>query len=80
MESWDDADAHFRHAIDFNTQLGALPWLAHTRFQYASMLRQRKLPGDAARARQQLQAAGAEASRLGMASLVSRVQKAGGDA
>jgi hypothetical protein len=44
------------------------------------MLRQRKLPGDAARARQQLKAAGAEASRLGMASLVSRVQKAGGDA
>jgi hypothetical protein len=80
LRLWDEADAHFRHAIDLNTRLGAVPWLAHTRFYYAVMLLHRSRQGDAARARQYLKDANTEATALGMTSLLSRIQSVGSDA
>jgi hypothetical protein len=45
MHRWDEAEAHFRVAIDLNQRLGAMPWLAHTRHAYAQMLLDRHGPG-----------------------------------
>jgi DNA-binding SARP family transcriptional activator/tetratricopeptide (TPR) repeat protein len=47
---WDDAIGHFDAALDANARMGAKPWLARTRRDYARMLRVRAEPGDVARA------------------------------
>ena len=50
LMEWDVAEAHFQHAIEFNSRLQALPWLALTKHQYARMLQQRGNSGDHERA------------------------------
>ena len=50
MESWDDAELQFEEALAMNEQMGASPWLAHTRHDYAGMLLARGHPGDRERA------------------------------
>ena len=42
---WPDAERHFDDALAMNEKMGALPWVAHTRVDYAAMLIAR---GDAA--------------------------------
>jgi hypothetical protein len=39
--AWDEAEQHFRHALDFNERLRTPPWLALTQYQHASMLIER---------------------------------------
>ena len=48
--NWEAAAGHFEDAITMNARMGARPWLAHTRDDYARMLRARDQPGDQARA------------------------------
>ena len=50
MARWDAAESYFRHALELNDRMGAAPWVAHTRFQYARMLLRRGRADDAARA------------------------------
>lgn len=74
MERRADAAAHFERALAFDTASGARPWVAHTRFEYAALLLERKQAGDQARAATLLGAALAVAQELGMASLEQRIR------
>ena len=62
----DDAERHFRTAVDIDTRCGALPWLVRTQLGYADLLRSRDARDDATRARSLLAEAHATAARLGM--------------
>lgn len=73
MEHWDQAEAHFEHAMDFNRKLNARPWLAHTQYQHARMLLQRGLDQDAARADRLFDAAKETARTLGMRGLAEKI-------
>jgi tetratricopeptide (TPR) repeat protein len=50
LGDWDAAEEHFEAALAINRAMRAWPWLAHTRYAYAEMLRRRRRPGDAMRA------------------------------
>ena len=41
LGEFDKAEAHFEHALDMNARIGARPWLAHTKAEYALLLRRR---------------------------------------
>jgi tetratricopeptide (TPR) repeat protein len=69
---WEDAERHFRAAVDLNTRLGAVSWLARTELGYAQMLLHRGQPGDADRARDLLHSALATARRLAMTTVTER--------
>jgi tetratricopeptide (TPR) repeat protein len=73
MGNWNDAEGHFEHAIEANARQGGVPWVAHTRYQYAAMLRARGRPADGGRTRALLSAAAATARELGMNALAERV-------
>lgn len=45
MARWDEAATHFERAIEHNVRIGARPWLAYTRHDFAAMLLQRGDPG-----------------------------------
>jgi hypothetical protein len=66
----DDAEAHFEAALAMNERMGAEPWLARTREEFARMLEARAGLGDAARGRE-LAAAAAAAERIYRRSPVS---------
>jgi DNA-binding SARP family transcriptional activator len=63
LEREDDAERHFRSAIEANATSGALPWLARAKADYAQLLRER---GDHVRAAELLDAARATYESLGM--------------
>src|SRR5688572_3293051 len=46
MKRWQEAEQHFENALAMNTRMYARPWLAHTQYNYATMLQARNLPGD----------------------------------
>jgi tetratricopeptide (TPR) repeat protein len=54
MKRWSDAEQHFEDALALNERMGARPWLAHTRNDYARMLVARGAAGDTERAQQLL--------------------------
>lgn len=62
----DEAERHFEHALEMNERMGARPWLAHTRLDYARMLAARGGAGDRERASDLLEAARATYRQLGM--------------
>jgi hypothetical protein len=66
MKRWNDAVQHFEAAMAMNARMGARPWLAHTKHDYARMLLARDEPGDARRAEELLDEAGAIYRELGM--------------
>lgn len=71
---WDDAEAHFKHALDLNERMDAKPWVAHTQFQYAEMLLRRGKREDAIRANGLIDEALDMARQLGMHGLLSRIK------
>jgi DNA-binding SARP family transcriptional activator len=73
MSRWDDAVRHFEDALEMNAEMGARPWLAHTRYDYGLMFRTRGEAGDRERARELLASAGALAQELGMSALTGKV-------
>jgi tetratricopeptide (TPR) repeat protein len=73
LERWSDAQCHFDHALTMNATLGARPFLAHTQYQYATMLLSRDQPGDSTRAANLLKDALATARELGMNALEERI-------
>jgi DNA-binding NarL/FixJ family response regulator len=72
MKRWPDAERHFEAALEMNARQDARPWLAHTQYQYAVMLLDRKGPDDRERAIAQLEGAAAISRELGMAALAER--------
>jgi tetratricopeptide (TPR) repeat protein len=74
QSNWDDAEMHFRHALDLNASMSATPWIAHTQYQYSRMLSRRGTGGDIARASELLDAALITAHELGMHGLIARIK------
>jgi hypothetical protein len=70
---WNEAERHFEDALAMNTRMEAWPWLAHTQYQYATMLLARDQSGDSEKARELLKAALATARELGMRALEERI-------
>ena len=79
MARWDDAERHFKHALELNTQMSATTWLAHSQFQYSRMLFQRGEANDVETANQLLGSALQTANDLGMHGLESRIKASAGD-
>ena len=65
----DDAAAHFERAIAVNDGIRAWPLVAHTRYDFASLLLARAQPGDRERALELLGQVLATADEMGMKSL-----------
>jgi class 3 adenylate cyclase/tetratricopeptide (TPR) repeat protein len=74
MGDWAAAEAHFEAALEMDERLQAWPWLAHTKHEFALMLRARGQPGDHDRAESLLAAASASAERFGMSSLQAKLR------
>jgi DNA-binding CsgD family transcriptional regulator len=72
MRRWADAERHFEAALEMNGRQRALPWLAHTRYQYAAMLLERGRPEDRDRAAVLVEEALATSRELGMQALAER--------
>jgi DNA-binding CsgD family transcriptional regulator len=73
LERWEDAERHFLAALAMNERQGARPALAHTRYQYASMLLARGEATGRPLAAKLLEAAADDAAALGMRSLSERI-------
>jgi len=79
QSKWDDAEAHFNHAMEMNEQMGARPWLAHTRYQYARMLLRRGKEDDVTRASGLIDEAMLAAQELGMHGLIDLIRNGSSD-
>jgi DNA-binding CsgD family transcriptional regulator len=66
MSRWDEAVAHFETAIAMNARIGAVPFVANSRYQLARALRALGGAAAQARAREQLDLAEETASALGL--------------
>ena len=75
MARWEDAERHFVDALERNTRMDALPWVAYTQYEYAQMLLARHQPGDHEKAQALLSSAFATARELEMSNLQSKVQR-----
>jgi class 3 adenylate cyclase/tetratricopeptide (TPR) repeat protein len=74
LAAWDKAEEHFEAALQVNGSMGALPWLAHTQWDYARMLRRRGRVADLERSEVLLSEAWTTANRLDMVALKSRLR------
>jgi tetratricopeptide (TPR) repeat protein len=68
------AQAHFEAALEMDERLHAWPWLAHTKHEFALLLRDHGGPRDQDRADTLLAAASASAERFGMAALQAKIR------
>lgn len=69
----DNADRHFRDALEMNERMGARPWVAYTQLDHAKMLQARDAPGDRETAIELLRGASATCEELGMVALQRKV-------
>jgi class 3 adenylate cyclase/tetratricopeptide (TPR) repeat protein len=74
LGEFDKAETHFEHALEMNQRIGARPWLAHTKAQYALLLRRRGGGGDSERAERLANDAWKIAAELDMVLLKRRLQ------
>ncbi len=65
-ERWDASESHFEAGLQTNERLGARPWLAHTRRDYARMLSARGRRADRTRGRDLIRAARDGYRQMGM--------------
>jgi len=72
---WDEADTHFRHAIDDNTSAGAPLLVAHTRSQWSALRRARDLQTDWEQGLELLVGAEAIYRRLGVDRLADEARQ-----
>jgi AAA ATPase domain len=72
--SWAEAAGHFEAAVAAHHRLGARPWLARSRYEYARMLLARGQAADRHRALGLLDRALASASSLGMAAVAEQAK------
>ncbi|MBA2275689.1 MAG: AAA family ATPase [Chloroflexi bacterium] len=80
LDRIEDAEMHFRDAIRINDEMGARPWAAHARHDYARMLSDRGSSGDADAAREVAMQAMQTAQNLGMPVLERSLDRILGDA
>jgi len=73
IERWDAAAEHFAYALEANKRQGGVPFVAHTQYQYALMLRTRARAEDRARIEGLLSESAATAKALGMSALAARI-------
>jgi len=71
LERWDEAEQHYRAAIEANARMGFGAWVAWTRLHYGDMLLRRGAPGDRERALEPLQQALDASQEMGMAKVVN---------
>jgi tetratricopeptide (TPR) repeat protein len=74
LGKWKAAEEHFQAALDMDERLNAWPWLAHTKYEYAVMLRERGRPQDRDRAETLLSSAAASAERIGTPRLQQNIR------
>ena len=74
LGEWVAAEQHFQAALDMDERLRAWPWLAHSKYEFAVMLRQRGRPPDRDRAETLLAAAAASAECIGMPRLQQNIR------
>jgi DNA-binding CsgD family transcriptional regulator/tetratricopeptide (TPR) repeat protein len=74
----DSASVHFERAMELNRQMEAPTWLAHTAYEYGRFLLSHGEDGD--RAKALLGEAAALAGRIGMPTLLGRIQSLGAPA
>jgi tetratricopeptide (TPR) repeat protein len=72
MRRFQESEARFEAALALNARMGARPWLARTRYQYARALLERGEPGDTERARVLIDTAIEDARELGMQRVLER--------
>jgi tetratricopeptide (TPR) repeat protein len=75
LERWHEAEQHFEDAMAMNARMGARPWLAHTQYQYATMLLLAGRSGDRNRAAELFHSALLTARELGMRALEERLNE-----
>jgi tetratricopeptide (TPR) repeat protein len=73
ISRWDEGVQHFEAALRMNAEMGARPWLAHTRYDYGRMLLERAAPGDSERAEELISASRASSRELGMSALAEKI-------
>jgi tetratricopeptide (TPR) repeat protein len=73
---WEEVDRHFEQAVQMNEHMGATPWVAHSRHDWARALLDRDGPGDRERAAELLSEARRTAHELGMVILEERIGEA----
>jgi DNA-binding SARP family transcriptional activator len=73
LARWNEAVEHFENALRRNSEMGALPSLAYTRYDYGCALLDRGEPGDGDRGRELLASAKALSEKLEMDSLSVRI-------
>jgi len=74
---WAAAEENFEAALEMDEQLQAWPWLAHTRHEFALMLRARGRRRDQGRVVKLIAAAAASAERIGMPALQQKIRSLG---
>jgi tetratricopeptide (TPR) repeat protein len=74
LGEFDKAEAHFEHALEMNARIGARPWLAHTKAEYALLLRRRGGKGVSEHAEALANEAWEIAAELDMVRLKQRLQ------
>ncbi|MGO9603200.1 MAG: adenylate/guanylate cyclase domain-containing protein [Candidatus Binataceae bacterium] len=72
MSRFEEAQTHFEAALELNARMGALPWVAHTQYDFARMLLKRAHAGDRQRGIELLAAARETAQRLRMSHLCNQ--------
>jgi hypothetical protein len=74
LADWEAAEGHFEDALAMNEKMGARPWLAHTQYEYGTMLLSRGRSEDRDRAQALLTSALETAVDLGMSALVDDIE------
>ena len=75
MSRWEHGARHFDAAISQNAAMGARPWVAHSRHDYARLLLARDGDGDRERAQTLLTSARDEYEAMGMATWAQRTRE-----
>jgi tetratricopeptide (TPR) repeat protein len=78
LSRWDDAETHFRRAIELDSRMSAPTWLAHSQFCYSRMLFARGRPEDFESASVMFDAAAKTVGQLGLRGLQLRMKSADG--
>ena len=73
LGEFDKAEAHFEHALEMNERMQARPWLAHTKAEYALLLRRRGRRREGERAEALANEAWEIAAELDMVRLTGRL-------
>jgi DNA-binding CsgD family transcriptional regulator len=77
LGDWDVAEMRFDAAMELNRRMGAPTWVAHTAYEHGRMLLARGRSEDASRAASLLTEAAALAERIGMPTLLARIDGLG---